>query len=71
VALAELLERLEAVTGERAVVNRAPMQEGDMQATYADLTKSRRDLGFSPKVDLDTGLRRFVAWYRTTLDSAG
>ena len=40
------------------------MQPGDVEATYADITESQRDLGFEPRTTIEEGLPRFVAWYR-------
>lgn len=39
-------------------------QPGDVPMTYADVSKAERMLGYSPKVGIREGLRRFVAWYR-------
>ena len=41
------------------------MQKGDVRATYADISESRRDLGFEPKTSIDEGLPKFVDWYRS------
>ena len=41
-----------------------PAQPGDVPITYADVSKAARLLGYSPKVPIREGLRRFVAWYR-------
>jgi UDP-glucuronate 4-epimerase len=41
-----------------------PEQPGDVPITYADVAKAGRLLGYSPKVPIRDGLRRFVAWYR-------
>lgn len=41
-----------------------PQQPGDVPITFADVTKAGRLLGYSPKVPIREGLRRFVAWYR-------
>jgi UDP-glucuronate 4-epimerase len=41
-----------------------PDQPGDVPITYADVSKAHRLLGYSPKVPIRTGLRRFVEWYR-------
>jgi len=41
-----------------------PAQPGDVPITYADVGKAGRQLGYSPKVPIREGLRRFVAWYR-------
>jgi UDP-glucuronate 4-epimerase len=41
-----------------------PAQPGDVPITYADVSKAARLLGYSPKVPIREGLRRFVEWYR-------
>ncbi|MEM9554658.1 MAG: NAD-dependent epimerase/dehydratase family protein [Acidobacteriota bacterium] len=45
-----------------------PDQPGDVPITYADVTKAERLLGYSPRVPIRDGLRRFVAWYRNHSD---
>ena len=41
-----------------------PMQLGDVPTTYADATALERDFGFTPKITLREGLRKFVEWYK-------
>jgi UDP-glucuronate 4-epimerase len=41
-----------------------PAQPGDVSLTYADVSKSKRDLGYAPRVSLEDGLERFVGWYK-------
>ncbi len=41
-----------------------PAQPGDVPITYADVSKAERLLGYSPKVPIREGLRRFASWYR-------
>lgn len=41
-----------------------PMQPGDVPVTYADTEALERDFGYRPEIDLRTGLRSFVRWYR-------
>ncbi len=55
---------LERALGRKAIVELAPMQPGDVPATYADIAETQRDLGFAPTTPIDQGLPRFVAWYR-------
>ncbi|MEM7357281.1 MAG: epimerase, partial [Acidobacteriota bacterium] len=43
-----------------------PDQPGDVPITYADVSKAGSMLGYSPKVPIREGLRRFVAWYRSS-----
>ncbi len=55
---------LEQALGRKAIVELAPMQPGDVPATYADIAETQRDLGFTPTTPIDEGLPRFAAWYR-------
>ena len=55
---------LEAACGREAIKTFAPMQPGDVMETYADITESRRDLGFEPRTGIDEGLPKFVSWFR-------
>ncbi len=64
VSLAKLVEGLEKAVGRQAIIDRRPAQPGDVERTYADLTRARAELGYEPRVSLDEGLRRFVAWFR-------
>ena len=41
-----------------------PMQPGDVPTTYADATALERDFGFTPKIPLREGLRKFAEWYK-------
>ena len=42
-----------------------PMQPGDVPTTYADATALERDFGFTPRITLREGLRKFAEWYKT------
>ena len=55
---------LERACGRKAVKEYLPLQPGDVEQTYADITGAKADLGFEPKVSIEEGLPRFVAWYR-------
>jgi len=64
VALGEFVSTLEELLGVKANVEYAPMQPGDVYATYADISELARDVGFRPSTPLREGLSRFVEWYR-------
>ncbi len=66
VKLAELIALLEQATGQRAIRETLPCQPGDVPITWADISKSRRLLGYEPATPLKEGLTRFVDWYRAT-----
>jgi UDP-glucuronate 4-epimerase len=64
VTLARLIELLEKSLGRKAVIERLPEQPGDVPLTYADITKSRKFLGYSPKVKIEQGIPIFVEWFK-------
>jgi UDP-glucuronate 4-epimerase len=41
-----------------------PDQKGDVPVTYADISKARAELGYSPRTPIEKGIPEFVAWYR-------
>jgi UDP-glucuronate 4-epimerase len=63
VSLNELIAELENAIGKKAILDRKPAQPGDVERTFADLTRSSSELGYSPKISLAEGLKRFVAWF--------
>jgi UDP-glucuronate 4-epimerase len=64
VTLKELVEELERALGKKAFVDRRPAQAGDVERTYADLTRSAAELGYRPGTALREGIASFVAWFR-------
>jgi UDP-glucose 4-epimerase len=60
--IAELLAEL--VTGGRVAPERTVARPGDVHRHYADVTKARRLFGWAARVDVETGLRRTVEWFR-------
>ncbi|HAV64622.1 MAG TPA: epimerase, partial [Verrucomicrobiales bacterium] len=64
VTLARLIELLEAALGKKAVIDRQPLQPGDVPITYADIGKARRLLGYDPQTKIEQGIPKFVEWFR-------
>ena len=64
VGLMQMIETLEQALGREAEKIYAPMQPGDVTATFADISKLHALTGYQPKVKLEEGLPRFVEWYR-------
>jgi UDP-glucuronate 4-epimerase len=62
--LRHFISVIENALGQKAEIELAPMQPGDVPATYADISESQRDFGFKPTTRIEEGLPRFVAWYR-------
>jgi nucleoside-diphosphate-sugar epimerase len=63
----EVLAKLEAILGRRAVVQTRPARPGDQRITGADTTRIARHLGWRPRVGLDEGLALQVAWQQAAL----
>jgi len=64
VELLYLIESLEQALGIKAQKNMLPMQPGDVESTYADIDALVRDVGFKPSTPIETGIQRFVDWFR-------
>jgi len=62
--LMRFISLIEEALCEKAEIDFQPMQPGDVPATYANIEASQRDLDFEPRVPIDEGIPRFVAWYR-------
>jgi UDP-glucuronate 4-epimerase len=62
--LMDLVETIESELGKKAEKILKPMPAGDVPITYADTTGLERDFGYRPQVDIRTGIKRFVQWYR-------
>lgn len=63
VTLKEMVEQLEKAIGKPALLDRKPMQPGDVEITCADTTRAAKELDYHPKVTLPQGLKRFVEWF--------
>ena len=63
VSLKEMVETIEKVLGKKAVLDKQPMQPGDVEKTYADISKAKEILGYNPKTNFEDGIKKFVDWY--------
>lgn len=60
----DLIAEIEDALGRKAIKEHLPPQPGDVERTYADVTRAARDLGYHPKTNIRTGLAQFAAWLR-------
>lgn len=65
VELSYLVELIEKAAGRKAIIRHAPMQPGDVEATYADVSALCEAVGFSPSTPIEVGVPRFVEWYKS------
>ena len=65
VELMKYIEVLESCLGRKAIKEMLPMQDGDVPATVADVSELEKVTGFKPATSVETGISRFVDWYRS------
>jgi UDP-glucuronate 4-epimerase len=63
-SLQELVGIVGEACGKTPLLERQPMQPGDVQITYANVDKAKALLGYAPATNVREGVERFVAWYR-------
>jgi UDP-glucuronate 4-epimerase len=64
VPLLRYIEAFEKATGKKAMLDLQPMQAGDVTDTYADTQLLEQAVGFRPDTPIDSGVQKFVDWYR-------
>ena len=63
-SLAHMIDLIESTLGIKANKQYIEMQKGDVEATYADITESVKELGFKPKIKIEEGIPYFIEWYK-------
>jgi UDP-glucuronate 4-epimerase len=63
VQLSRLVELLEQALGKKAIIDRQPLQPGDVPITYADISKARQRLDYRPRIGIEQGIPMFVKWF--------
>ena len=67
VLLRDMINIIYEATGEKPNITPMPMQPGDVDITYADISKAQRLFGYQPKFDFKEGVKLFVDWYDNVL----
>jgi UDP-glucuronate 4-epimerase len=62
--LSRLVEMIEDACGRKAKVTLLPDQPGDMNITYADVSKAGAEIGYNPVTPIEEGVEVFVKWYK-------
>lgn len=60
ITLTSLVEYIEKDLGKKAIIEKYPMQKGDVQSTYANISKAQKLLGYKPKLTFQEGLHKFI-----------
>jgi len=64
ITLSKLVSVLETQIGKKAVLEKLPMQPGDVEKTYADISKAKRLIGYNPTFSFEDGITEFVKWFK-------
>ena len=67
--LLDFIEMLESALGVKAIKIMKPMQPGDVKATYADVSRLKKWINFSPKTSSTEGILKFALWYKEYFNS--
>jgi UDP-glucuronate 4-epimerase len=63
ITLKHFIEVIEKNLGKKAEIVQKPMQPGDVEITYADVSKAKKLLGYEPKIKFEEGMKIFVDWF--------
>ena len=58
------IKAIEKATQKEAILNKMPMQPGDVPSTFADVKSLEEDVGYKSKTKVNEGIKIFVDWYR-------
>lgn len=65
ISLNQMIETLEEAMGEKAVLNKLPMQPGDVSRTNADISKAKKIIGYAPITSFSKGIKKFLNWFES------
>lgn len=62
--LKKLVQIIEASIGKKAILDQLPLQQGDVNITYADISRAKAEIGYNPQYDIESGIEKFTKWYK-------
>ena len=68
VSLKEMINTIGQALEIKPDIEQLPMQPGDVERTYADISKAKRLIGYEPKTTFEDGIKKFVAWYKENIE---
>ena len=63
-SLKEMINTIAEVLNKEPKIKEMPMQQGDVNITYADISKAKEMLNYDPKTPFKEGIEKFVKWYK-------
>lgn len=64
ISLKDMIDVIAKTLNKEAKIEQLPMQPGDVQITYADITKAKKLIGYNPCTSFEDGIKKFVSWYK-------
>ena len=68
VSLKEMINTIGQAVGVEPKIKQLPMQPGDVDRTFADISKAKELIGYNPKTSFKEGIENFVEWYKINKD---
>ena len=62
--LKDMINTIGEVLKKKKKIKQLPMQPGDVDRTYADVSKAKKILGYEPKTSFKSGIEKFIEWYK-------
>jgi UDP-glucuronate 4-epimerase len=63
ISLSKMVSAIENAIGKKAVLAKLPLQSGDVEKTYADISKANELLNYIPKFSFEEGINKFINWF--------
>ena len=64
ITLKEMVAIIGKILNVTPQINQLPMQQGDVEKTYADISKAKKLIGYEPKTSFEEGVKNFIDWYK-------
>ncbi len=64
ISLKEMIEIIGEELGVKPKIKELPMQPGDVDQTYADISKAKELIGYEPSTSFKEGIKEFIKWYK-------
>lgn len=68
VSLKEMINTIGQALNVKPKIEQLPMQPGDVERTYADVSKAKELIGYEPKISFKEGIQRFIKWYKLNIE---
>ena len=63
-----MINTIGKILGVEPKIKQLPMQPGDVERTYADISKAKKLIGYEPKTSFEEGIKKFVEWYKENME---